>query len=466
MAEISKTSNFHVVMFPWLAVGHMTPFLQLANKLAERGCSTSLLLTDKAIQQLNHFNHHPCLIKFHSLVLPHVEDLPVGTQTASDIPIHLTHFLSIAMDRTRDQLEQVIRETKPKFIFYDMAHWVPQIAKPLGIKTINFVVVCAASIAIVTVPARNICKDMAIAEEELSEPPTGYPSSVVVLRRHEARLLTFVFQPFGEGITFYERICTGLRECDAIAIRTCRETEGKMCDYIESQYKKPVFLTGPLLDEPVNAPLEDRWVKWLSRYEPGSVVFCSFGSQCILEKSQFQELVLGLELSGFPFLVALKKPMGVSTIEEALPEGFEERVRGRGVVCGEWVQQVMFLDHPSVGCFVSHCGFGSMWESLMSNCQIVLVPQLGDQILNTRLLAEEIKVAMEVERDENGWFQKENLSKAIKTVMDKDGELGATVMKNHAKWRETLKNQRFMSNYVDKFIQNMRLIVRSSEATI
>ena len=40
--------------------------------------------------------------------------------------------------------------------------------------------------------------------------------------------------------------------------------------------------------------------------------------------------MLGLELSSWPFLAALKPPFGAESIEEALPKGFEERVQGRG----------------------------------------------------------------------------------------------------------------------------------------
>ncbi|PQM35992.1 UDP-glycosyltransferase 79B6-like [Prunus yedoensis var. nudiflora] len=84
--------------------------------------------------------------------------------------------------------------------------------------------------------------------------------------------------------------------------------------------------------------LEERWAKWFPGFEPRSVVFCAFGSQCALEKDQFQELVLGFELTGLPFFLALKSPVGCATIEEALPHGFEERVNKRGVVFGGWVQ--------------------------------------------------------------------------------------------------------------------------------
>ncbi|KAJ0102438.1 hypothetical protein Patl1_04744 [Pistacia atlantica] len=437
-------------MFPWFAVGHMTPFLHLSNKLAEKGHTITFLLPTTAEKDLQHFNLHPNLITFHPLTIPHVDGLPAGAEMAWDVPLSLNHLLIIAMDRTRDQVELVIKHTKPKLVVYDFSYWLSEITKPLGIKTINYTVVRAASVAIALVPA-----------PELQGPPTGYPSTNVVMRRHEARALSFISFPSGEGISFYERSTTSMKECDVISIRTCHEIEGRFCDYLASQYIKPVFLTGPILPEPAKTPLEDRWAKWLRGFQPGSIVYCSFGSQYILEKEQFQELLLGFELTGLPFLIALKPPIGASTVEEAFPEGFEERTTGRGVVWGGWVQQLNILAHPSIGCFVNHCGFGSMWEALMNDCQIVLVPYLGDQILNTRLMAEELKVGVEVEREENGWFSKESLCKAVKTVMEKDSEVGNLVRKNHAKWKESLVNPGIMNGYIDKFAKDIQVLVNN-----
>ncbi|KAK6230647.1 hypothetical protein QUC31_002165 [Theobroma cacao] len=454
----ANSSDFHVLMFSWFAIGHMTPFLHLANKLAEKGHRITFVLPRKAVNQLEHLNLYPDFISFHPVTVPSVTGLPPGAETASDIPIFLSHFLSIAMDRTRDQVESVISSVKPNLVLYDTAHWIPEIAKPLGIKTICYNVVCAAAIAIVLVPARNAARERPITEAELAVPPLGYPSSSVVLRSHEGQSLLFVTNPFGEGLTFYERITTAMKNCDAISIRTCHEIEGKLCDYIGSQYEKPVLLTGPVLPEESKSVLDERWGSWLAGFEPGSVVYCAFGSQFIFEKPQFQELLLGFELTGLPFFVALKPPLEAATIEEALPEGFEERVKGRGVVWGGWVQQPLVLAHPSVGCFVSHCGFGSMWESLMSDCQIVLFPQLGDQILNTRLMADELKVAVEVKREESGWLSKENLSEAIKSVMHKDSEVGKLAKENHKKWRDTISPE-LMNDYIDKFIQSMHELV-------
>ena len=117
-----------------------------------------------------------------------------------------------------------------------------------------------------------------------------------------------------------------MKETDAIDFMTCHDIEGPFF------YGKSVLLTGPCLPETQTKQLEEKWINSLSKFEPSSVVFCPFGSQSMLQKEEFQELLLGFELSGLPFLVALTPPEGCLTIEDALPEGFQQRVQGRGSV--------------------------------------------------------------------------------------------------------------------------------------
>ncbi|KAJ9671557.1 hypothetical protein PVL29_025319 [Vitis rotundifolia] len=518
---MARSPKLHIAMYPWFGFGHMTPCLHLSNELADRGHKITFILPRKAQSQLEHLNLHPTLITFHPLTIPHVDGLPPGAETASDhlklhptlitfhpltiphvdglppgaetasdVPNFLHHLLVTAMDCTTDQVEAALRALKPDLLLFDFPYLAPALASKLGIKSIYYSAVCAAAFARHPVPGRQVSKNRPITsvtppgypsstvvlrpheawmvqflfapfDSTLTTdvPPPGYPSSTVVLRPHEAWMVQFLFAPFGEGVKLYQRLTTGMKGCDAISIRTCQEIERPFCDYIGSQYGKPVLLTGPVLPKPLPTPSKDLWAQWLSGFKPGSVIFCAFGSQNFPEKDQVQELLLGLELTGLPFLVALKPPTGAATIEEALPEGFQDRVGGRGVVHGGWVPQPSILSHPSVGCFVSHCGFGSMWESLTSDPQIVLVPELPDQILNTRLLAEVLKVSVEIEREENGWFSKECLCRAIRSVMDEESEVGGLVRKNHAKWKKTLTGRGFMSNYIDNFVQPLQQLL-------
>ncbi|XP_051124689.1 anthocyanidin 3-O-glucoside 2'''-O-xylosyltransferase-like [Andrographis paniculata] len=451
----SANSKLHIAMYPWVAMGHINPFILLANELAKRGNPVSILIPKKALHQLGHVSLYPDLVKFHVISIPQVPGLPPGAETASDIDITAKNPLAIAFDATAAQVAAILAGIRPDIVFYDFADWIPDLGREIGFKTVCYNVISASVMSIGIVPARHFPKDRRLTEEELRQPPEGYPSSTVVLRGQEALTLSFISTDYG-ATTFDVRIAAAMRGCDAIGIRTCRELEGPMCDYLSAQYNKPVILTGPYLPESPKEPLEEKFNNWLNKFRPKSVVYCAFGSQMILKKDQFQELVLGFEMTGLPFFIALSKPEGADSMEEALPEGFSGRVGGRGVVEGGWVQQTQILRHPSVGCFVSHCGFGSMWESVLSESQIVVVPRLADQILNARLLAAELKVAVEVERGDMGWFSKEDLSRAIKSVMDEGSEVGKMVKENHGKWRERLRRDGFMDNYIDGFIQELQ----------
>ncbi|KAJ0044716.1 hypothetical protein Pint_04643 [Pistacia integerrima] len=454
------TSKLHVAMYPWFAFGHFIPFLHLSNKLAQRGLKVSYLLPKGALPKLQQLNHHPHLVQFFPLVIPHVDGLPPGAETASDVPFPLHDLLISAMDKTKDQVETILGNLKPDIVFFDFGRWIPSLTRRLGSMSIYYSVVNACSMAFSMVPAKGLTLETTLDEQ--IQPPPGYPSTTVIIKRDEAPHIVLVNDP-PRAASFCLRLTAILKESDAIALRTCNEIEGPFCDYIAQQYSKPVLLTGPVLPETSATQLEEKWDKWLNKFEAGSVAYCAFGSQITLQKEQFQEIILGFELSGSPFLVALTPPHGYSTIEEALPEGFKERVGDRGWVHGGWVPQTLILEHPSVGCFVSHCGFGSMWESLVSDCQIVLIPFLPDQVMGARLMVQELKVAIEVERGVDWIIGKESLSKSINLVMDKESELGNSVRNNHVKFKSIFSSKDWQDEKIGTFVQDLQFILESGK---
>ena len=187
------------------------------------------------------------------------------------------------------------------------------------------------------------------------------------------------------------------------------------------------------------------------------MVFCAYRSEGPLEQNQFQELLLGLELTGFPFLAALKPPDGFESIEGALPEGFSERVERKRMVCGSWIQQQLILEHPSVGCFITHRGAASITEGLVNTCQLVLLPRAGsDHIMYARVMSTKFRVGVEVEKgDEDGLFTRESVCKAVKIVMDDENEVGREVRANHDKMRNLLLSNNLESSCVDSFCQKL-----------
>ncbi|KAH0683993.1 hypothetical protein KY285_021485 [Solanum tuberosum] len=406
-------SKLEIVMFPWFAFGHMIPCMNLSNELAKRGHKISFLFPKNAKIRLQKLNLYPNLITFYKLTIPHVDGLPYGAETTADVPKSLESLLATTFDELYDEIKSFLQNLKPHFVFFDIAYWILDLAREIGgIKTLFCTVFspAAASIPFVKSPDKT-----ASTAAELVKPPLDYPSTTVVLRENEAKLLSFLFHEYGKGVTFYERVKKGMTGCDAIGMRTCKEIEGTFCDYIATHSEKSVLYTGPVLAEPTKGPLEEHGLSdWLEKFEAGSVVFCAFGSQMILEKKQFQQLVLGFELIELPFLLVVKPPEGTNSVEEALPEGFKERVQEKGLILDCWVPQLEILTHKSVGCFVTHCGYGSMWESLaLCDCQLVLLPRPFEHTLIARLMEQQLKVGVEVlEKDENDLFTKENLCKA------------------------------------------------------
>lgn len=450
--KVDREKSLSFVMYPWFAMGHLTAFLHLSNKLADKGHRISFILPTKSQSKLKNFNLHPHLIKFIPLT-----DVAETTSDISDPS--LQPLLRLAMDRTQPIIESLLRDIRPHFVFYDFQHWLPSVARPLGIKAVHFATVSPATIGYSCIREDRI-KDA----HELTKPPSGYPcSSAIKLRYHEARGVFYVMKKkeIGSGMSLFRRIFVSVSESDAVALKTCREMEGLYCDFLEKEINRPVILAGPVIPvPPSNSSLEEKWENWLNGFNPKTVIFCAFGSECVLKKDQFQQLLLGLELTGLPFLVALKPPVGAETVEEALPEGFEERTQGRGVVHGGWVQQQLILAHPSVGCFVSHCGSGSITEGLVSECQMVLLPQIGDQVINARVMGSDLKVGVEVEKgDEDGLFTKETVCRAVRLVTDEDSEIGKEVRANHTKWREFLLREGLETAYIDEFVHKLRSLI-------
>ncbi|CAI8608311.1 unnamed protein product [Vicia faba] len=145
--------------------------------------------------------------------------------------------------------------------------------------------------------------------------------------------------------------------------------------------------------------------------------------------------MLGLELTNLPFFVALKPPLGFATLEEALPEGFLKRVEGRGVV------------------------YGSLSEALVNKCQLVLLPNIGDQIFNARMMSNNLKVGVEVEKGEDGLYTKDDVCKAVSILMDDENEISNKVKASHAKIRDMLLNKDLESSYIDNFCKKLQEIV-------
>ncbi|KAG8385495.1 hypothetical protein BUALT_Bualt03G0051300 [Buddleja alternifolia] len=449
-----KSDRLTIFMYPWFAMGHITSYLLTANKFAERGHKIVIIIPPKAQSKLGALNLHPQLIQFRFISIPHVEGLPSHVETTNDVAIQGQDLLRHALDLTQPAVESMLVGLKPDFIFFDLMHWLSALGRRLQIKSIYYCTVSPVALGFMFAKGPSI--------ENIIKGPPGFPRSVK-LYKHAARDVQWMgtAKELGSGLTLKQRLMTSMCDSDAIGFKTCIEIEGVYCEFLEKKLDKPILVTGPILVQKTQANNlinvdDEKWDIWLNGFQSKTVIFCAFGSEAVLEQRQFEQLLLGIELTGLPFAIALRPPIGFETIEEAIPNGFKERTQERGVVDGGWVPQQLILKHPAVGCFVTHCGYGSSWEGLTSECQLVLLPHLADQYFNARLLSEDLRVGVEVEKgDEDGVFTKEGVHGAIMAAMADDSRIGKEIRANHEKLRE-LFNEEFEDSCFDNFIQKLR----------
>ncbi|GAB4843126.1 hypothetical protein Ancab_013102 [Ancistrocladus abbreviatus] len=139
-------------------------------------------------------------------------------------------------------------------------------------------------------------------------------------------------------------------------------------------------------------------LSWLDAQQDNKVVYVCFGSQALLTNQQMDALALGLEKSGTHFVWSVKQPVGghVDRGYGMVPQRFEDRVAGRGLVIKGWAPQVLILRHRAVGAFLTHCGWNSVLEALVAGVPLLAWPMGADQFSNATLLADVLKVGTRV----------------------------------------------------------------------
>jgi hypothetical protein len=166
------------------------------------------------------------------------------------------------------------------------------------------------------------------------------------------------------------------------------------------------------------------------------VLYVCFGSQKLLKREQMEALAFGLERSGIRFVWVVKVPTMEEQIEGygSVPDGFEDRVSGRGFVVKGWAPQEAILGHRVVGGFLSHCGWNSVLEAVVAGVGILGWPMEADDFLNARLMVEDMGMAVRV--CEGGDFvpDPDELGRVISEVMSGDSpqKRRAKLMKEEA----------------------------------
>jgi UDP:flavonoid glycosyltransferase YjiC (YdhE family) len=104
-------------------------------------------------------------------------------------------------------------------------------------------------------------------------------------------------------------------------------------------------------------------------------------------------------------------------LEASLPEGFLEKTADRGFVVKNWAPQAEVLQHGAVGAFVTHCGWNSVLEGIVSGVPMICWPLYAEQRMNKVHVVEEMKVGVAMEGYEKEIVKAEEVEAKVRLVM-------------------------------------------------
>ncbi|KAM1764139.1 hypothetical protein ACFX11_003417 [Malus domestica] len=422
--ERKDEKKLHIAMFPWLAYGHLMPFLEVSKFLAQKGHQISFISTPQNINRLRS-SSLSLLIDFVELPLPAVDGLPESVESTSQLPINKVPYLKKAYDLLKPAVTHFVQHSGVNWVVHDViCYWLPQVATQLGVNSVFFSIINATSLAFGGPPS-ELLGDKRRRPEDFTVVPEwfDYPSTVAY-KLHE---MVSHWDCMDDNVSDFQRLAVTVQDCNFVTIRSCTEVESDAVSLLRNLYGKPVVPLGllPTSSAPhqpsgANDGADEKWEvlrEWLENKKPNSVVYIALGTEVTLSQELMHELAHGIEKSGLPFIwVVNNRPLVEGALgSNILPLGFETRVDGRGFLWRGWAPQ----------CANS------------------------DQGLNARLMHEK-QVGLEIPRDErDGSFTSDSVAELIRRVMvEKEGEL---VRANAWAMKEIFGNVELNKKCLDEF---------------
>ncbi|KAF8026344.1 LOW QUALITY PROTEIN: hypothetical protein BT93_F2973 [Corymbia citriodora subsp. variegata] len=196
-----------------------------------------------------------------------------------------------------------------------------------------------------------------------------------------------------------------------------------MINRIAQQNHSPKHIECNLLEE------HNECLHWLDSKEPKSVIYVNFGSIALMTHQQLVELAMGLANSNQCFLWVMR-PDAVHGDTATLPEEFIEETRERGFLSG-WCPQERVLSHPSIGGFLTHCGWNSTIESLSAGVPMLCWPSFGDQLMNCKYICDDWGVGLEMD----GNVKRNEVERLVRELIE--GEAGKKMRRKAMEWKKT-----------------------------
>ncbi|RID58501.1 hypothetical protein BRARA_F01797 [Brassica rapa] len=364
-----------IILVPFPAQGHVTPFIQLGHALSLKGFSITVVQGGS-----NQVSHIP---GFQFVTIP--ESLPVS-QLKTLGPVEFLTKLNKTIEASfKDCISQLLlqHDNDIPCIIYDELMYVSEAtAKEFKLPSVIFSTVSATT---------RVCGCLLSnlnAEIDMEDPEV---QDKVVDDLHP--------------LTYKDLPTSGMGPLDRY-LELCKEifNRGTASGIILNTAR--LYPLGPLhITASTNSSLleEDMsCIEWLNKQKSGSVIYISLGSKAHMEA------------------------------KESLQEEVSKIVSEKGYIV-KWAPQDQVLGHPAVGGFWSHCGWNSTLESIVEGVPMIFRPFGNEQKLNAKYIESVWRIGIRLE----GEVERGQVKRMVKRlIMDDEG---ADMRDRSIGFREKLK---------------------------
>ncbi|CAN6300499.1 unnamed protein product [Urochloa humidicola] len=399
MAPAAKQGKrLRVLFMPFFATSHILPVTELAFHLSEARPNdveaiVAVTPANAPIVRSALAKREPSHVKVEvaTYPFPAVDGLPPGVENMSTVKAADAWRLEAATTNgtaIRPSQESIIMEISPDAIISDVPFfwWHAGIAAKLGIPCVFFHVLG-------NFPSLAMWRLVFMGVKEL---PPGSSVTLPQFPGPEITLPVTELPPFLRNPPpLDEETCAqfvkNLKSCGFIANSFVDLEPEYLQSYNDGGFVKRTYCIGPLFLPMAPARASSNGGKsaclaWLDTMPTHSVVYLCFGSLTNFAEAQLDELALGLEASGVPFLWVVR----AKTWQP--PVGWRDCVGSRGMLVTDWAPQMDILQHPSVGAFVTQCGWNSVMETITAGVPVLTWPMVFEQFITERFVTQVISI--------------------------------------------------------------------------
>ncbi|KAK9996318.1 hypothetical protein SO802_021004 [Lithocarpus litseifolius] len=373
----TTSTGAHILAYTYPASGHIIPLLDLTHQLLRRGLTVTVVVIPTNLSLLQPLlSLHPSSL--HPLVLPAPEPPTPSwkSRMAKDQAMRDLHY-PLLLNWFHSHISPPIAIISDFFL-----GWTHHLAKQLGLPRVVFSPSGASGLSVLFSLWRDLPKNEDPEDMDFQVLLPKIPNSPL----YPWRQLPNQYKNCKEGDPDWEFSKNNMLDNFAswgLVVNSFTELERVYLDHLRTELgHERVWAVGPLLplvDDMVGSSSRggsssipcEQVMAWLNSRNDNSVVYVCFGSRTTLNTKQMDVLASALEQSRVEFILCVRgldeRHVGV------IPDGFEDRVEGRGLVIKGWAPQVAILKHLAVGAFLTHCGWNSVLEGISAGRNYTLL---------------------------------------------------------------------------------------------